>query len=123
MCNAPLSAVARTDDAGGEDHVCVQAESRGVENQRRRHGFAFCVVALHEFRRIERLLRDRSSLGLLRDRMDGAYIDQLADATLFTLRQNIARPVDIHPVKLHARIRGHRNNPRHVNDAGLPIRV
>ena len=62
MRYAPFPAVARPNDARGENHVCIETAFRSMENQRCCHGFAFRVVALYEIWRKERLLGEAYGL-------------------------------------------------------------
>ena len=55
--------------------------------------------------------------------MDGADVDQLANAALAAEFQNISRAVHIDPVDSVAGMGGHGDHPRAVNDAGMLIRA
>ena len=55
--------------------------------------------------------------------MDGADVDQPANAVFPAALQHIFRAVHIDPVNPVARMRGDRDKPRAVNDAGVFVRA
>ena len=72
--------IAGAEDAGGQDDTGVQTALRRLQNQSGCHGLAFSVIAEDLVRRESVRFRDRFRCGLLRDRMDGADVDQPACA-------------------------------------------
>ena len=68
--------IAGAEDAGGQDDTGVQTALRRLQNQCSCHGLAFSVIAEDPVRRESVRFRDRFRCGLLRDRMDGADVDQ-----------------------------------------------
>ena len=121
--DAALSQIARPDDARWEHDAGVQPFLRRLQHQRRGHGLALCVIAPHKLRGKGRRLRNFRALRLFRNRMDGADVDQLANAALAAEFQNISRAVHIDPVDSVAGMGGHGDHPRAVNDAGMFIRA
>ena len=121
--DAALSQIARPDDARGEHDAGIQPFLCRLQHQRRGHGFALCVIAPDKLRGKGRRLRDFRALRLFRNRMDGADMNQLSNAALAAEFQNIPRAVHVDPVDSVARMRGHGDHPRAVNDAGMLIRA
>ena len=121
--DAALSQIARPDDARWEYDAGIQPFLCRLQHQRRGHGLALCVIAPDKLRGKGRRLRNFRALRLFRNRMDGADVDQLANAALAAEFQNISRAVHIDPVDSVAGMGGHGDHPRAVNDAGMLIRA
>ena len=68
------------------------------------HGLTFSVIAEDLVRRESVWFRDRFRCGLLRDRMDGADVDQLGRMIFLTEVKNVLRSLHIDGIDCFARL-------------------
>ena len=110
--------ITRPDEAGGKDHAGVQSLLRRLQNVGGSGRLGFCVVAPHQLRGERALLRDDRPLGLLRDGMDRAYMDQPPHAVLPAQRHDVPCPLHVDLIDPLSRTGRHGDDPRTVQHAG-----
>ena len=90
--------IAGTDNAGWQNHAGIQTVLSRLKDQSGCHGLTFSVIAEDLVRHESVWFRDRFRCGLLRDRMDGADVDQPPSAKFPAQIDDVPRTLHIDAV-------------------------
>ena len=121
MGDAAFPGIPGADDAGGKDQAGRQPVSDRVYDEARRHRLALCVMPAHKGSGYAGPLGHHQSRRRFRDRVDRAHIDELPYVMQKALAQDIAGPLNIHPVQVLPGLGRDRNDPRAVDHDGFRV--
>lgn len=96
--------IAGTDNAGWQNHADIQTVLSRLKDQSGCHGLTFSVIAEDLVRRESVWFRDCFRCGLLRDRMDGADVDQPPSAKFPAQIDDVPRTLHIETVCLLSKL-------------------
>ena len=119
--HVPLAVVVRADDAGRVDDDRVEPVARRVEHELRRPGLGLGVGALHAVGRKVRHFGHGHALRLLRDRVHGADVDELAHVVAAAQVDHVARAADVDLLHLFEMVRADVDEPGRVDEDDLRV--